>query len=66
MFTSENGTQLTVVMYKMSLTDQTTVAQKSAIFDDVIAAARADTLVSGSTVMINSLTLGTCEYERTR
>ena len=50
----------------MSLTDQTTVAQKSAIFDDVIAAARADTLVSGSTVMINSLTLGTCEYERTR
>ena len=46
----------------MSLTDQTTDAQKSAIFDGVIAAVRADTLVSGSTVIVNSLMLGTCEY----
>ena len=60
-FTSESDTQLTATTYKMSLTDQTTDAQKSAIFDDVITAARADTLVSGSTVVVNSLRLGTCK-----
>ena len=61
MFTSESSTQLTATTYKMSVTDQATDAQKSAIFDDVIAAAVSDTLVAGSTVVINSLTLGACE-----
>ena len=61
-FSAEASTSLTATTFKLSVADTTTDAQKRQIFDDIVAAAEANTLVSGEVVLASTVTLGPCKY----